>query len=164
MRSARIYHTITQCGFFVSVAILFLIPGIAESEGQDQKSPKIPQNRPLRNITIPANKGWVDCGWHLFQGQSIEIWAEGEVSCGKEGAESCGPDGYPNSSGGFWKAIPKANTGALIGRIGAKSARYFLVGSHSVVKAVIDGKLYLRVNDDNQFDNKGEFKVFLGFH
>jgi hypothetical protein len=148
-----------------------MLPGIAlvmvlaagRSGAQEPHAPKAPIDRPLRSMKVRAGKGWIDCGWHLFQGQSVEIWAEGEVSCKKGGSTPCGPDGCPNSSGGFWKPMPKANTCALIARIGEKSSRYFLVGSRGQVKAWMDGRLYLRVNDDNPFDNKGEFTAYLGF-
>ena len=164
MRSGWICPRVLKCGFLLCAVCLSAIPGAHQSKGQDEKSPEIPRNRPLRNVKIPADKGWVDCGWHIFQGQSIEIWAEGKVSCGKESAESCGPDGYPNTEGGAWKPMPKVNTGALIARIGNKSTRYFPVGTHTVLKAWVAGKLYLRVNDSNVFDNKGEFTAYLGFH
>jgi hypothetical protein len=142
---------------------LFVVPDLKKTAAQEQTVPNPPGNRPLRSKKIRADKGWVDCGWHLFQGQSVEIWAEGEVSCKQDGSEPCGPDGCPGSGGGFWKPMPKANTCALIARIGEKSTRYFLIGSRGQVKAWMPGKLFLRVNDDNVFDNKGEFTVYLGF-
>ncbi len=100
----------------------------------------------------------------MFEGQSIEIWGEGKVFCKKGSEESCGPDGYPDSGGGLWKPIPKANTGALIAKIGEKSSHYYTVGSFAVIKVWTAGRLYLRVNDSNVFDNKGEFTAYLGFH
>jgi hypothetical protein len=142
---------------------LFLMPGLPRAAAQEQNASKVPGNRPLRSMKVRADKGWIDCGWHLFEGQSIEIWAEGEVFCKKNSPEPCGPDGCPGSGGGFWKPMPKANTCALIARIGEKSTRYYLVGSRGQIKTWLPGKLFLRVNDDNVFDNKGAFTVYLGF-
>jgi len=164
MRFRRMSQMFLKWGFLLCAVCLTAMPGAHQPAGQDENPPKIPRNRPLRSIKIPADKGWVDCGWHIFQGQSIEIWAEGEVSCGKENSETCGPAGYPNSEGGAWKPMPKVNTGALIARIGNKSTRYFPVGTYAVLKAWMPGKLYLRVNDSNVFDNEGEFTAYLGFH
>ena len=164
MRSTRIWRMILRRGFLLGTIFALLIPGALPSKGQDPKPPDIARNRPLRSVKIPAAKGWVDCGWHVFQGQSIEIWAEGKVFCGKRSTESCGPEGYTNSGGGSWKPMPKVNTGALIARIGNKSTRYFQVGAYAVAKAWMPGKLYLRVNDNNVFDNRGEFTAYLGFH
>ncbi len=151
-----------QVRSILGLAAVFLFLISPYQKAQESRG-KPPEGRPLRSVTIPANKGWVDCGWHLFQGNSIEIWAEGEVFCKKGESVSCGPDGYPDSAGGFWKPMPKANTCALIARIGEKNFGYFLIGSRGTIKALLPGKLYLRVNDSNVFDNQGEFKAYLGF-
>jgi len=111
----------------------------------------------LESVTIPGDSTWVDTGVDLQSGDAIEFAAVGKVYWKKSSAESCGPDGVPGK--GFWKPISSANTAALIGKIGSGSSDYFVIGSKFRGRATVAGRLFLGINDDNNFDNRGEFQV-----
>ncbi len=111
----------------------------------------------VKSAIIPGDSTWVDTGVDVEAGDMIEIGAAGKVYWKKNSAESCGPDGVPGK--GFWKPISSANTGALIGKIGTGSSDYFVIGSSFRGRATEGGRLFLGINDDNNFDNRGEFKV-----
>jgi len=111
----------------------------------------------LGSFTVPGDSTWVDTGIDLGVGDLVEISAAGNVYWKKNSEESCGPAGVPGK--GFWKPISKANTGALIGKVGAGSVNFFVIGSEFRSQVTEDGRLFLGINDDNNFDNRGEFKV-----
>jgi len=113
-------------------------------------------------IRVPGDSTWVDTGLDVLPGHRIEIQATGQVFWKKNSQEACGPDGVPGK--GFWKPISKANTAVLIGKIGPSSSSCFVVGSAFTGRATQGGRLFLGINDDNNFDNRGEFqaRVFVG--
>ncbi len=111
----------------------------------------------LKSTTIPGDSTWVDTGVDLEAGAMVTIESAGKVYWKKNSAESCGPDGVPGK--GFWKPMSSANTAALIGKIGNSSAGYFVIGSRFGRRTTEAGRLFLGINDDNNFDNRGEFEV-----
>ncbi len=111
----------------------------------------------VRSLTIPGDSAWVDAGVDVAIGDMVEFGALGKVYWKKNSADSCGPDGVPGK--GFWKPISSANTGALIAKIGADSSDYFVIGSRFRGRVTKGGRLFLGINDDNNFDNRGEFEV-----
>jgi len=111
----------------------------------------------LKSARIPGDSTWVDTGIDVQAGDLVKIDAAGKVYWKKNSAESCGPDGVPGK--GFWKPISSANTGALIGKIGVNSTDYFVIGSRFSQRMTGTGRLFLGINDDNNFDNRGEFEV-----
>jgi predicted Zn-dependent protease len=110
-----------------------------------------------RGVAVPGDSVWVDTGIDLLAGDTVEVWAKGQVYWKKNSEDSCGPEGIPGK--GFWKPISKANTAALIGRIGADSFSYFVVGAHFRAQALTAGRLYLGINDDNNLDNRGGYEA-----
>lgn len=110
-----------------------------------------------RRITVPGDTVWLDSGLQLNAGDYVEIEAEGKVFWKKNSDEWCDPDGIPRK--GFWKPLSSANTGALIAKIGQESYDYFVVGSSLVIRSNGVGRLFLGINDDNNFDNRGSFEV-----
>jgi len=111
----------------------------------------------VRSLTIPGDATWVDTGVDVAAGDIVEFGAVGKVYWKKNSADSCGPDGVPGK--GFWKPVSNANTGALIAKIGTGSSDYFVIGSKFRGRATKGGRLFLGINDDNNFDNRGEFEV-----
>jgi beta-barrel assembly-enhancing protease len=111
----------------------------------------------MRTITMPGNSVWLDSGVDIEAGDLIEIEAAGRVQWKKNSQESCGPDGIPGK--GFWKPLSKANTAALIGKVGESSYNYFVIGSHFRDRSSATGRLFLGINDDNNTDNRGSFEV-----
>jgi beta-barrel assembly-enhancing protease len=108
-------------------------------------------------LNVPGNTVWLDTGLDLAAGQAIEIKASGTLFYKKNSDESCDPWGIPGANKGFFKPMPKINTGALVGRIGAASETTFAIGAHRLVKTPAAGRLFLGINDDNNFDNRGNF-------
>lgn len=108
---------------------------------------------------IPAGTPWYDTGIDVYSGQAVFIVAQGQIYWKKNSNEWCGPDGAPNTGKGFWKPIPSVNTGALIARIGDSTTNVFPVGSRRSFQCPAAGRLYLGINDDNAFDNRGSFQV-----
>lgn len=119
-------------------------------------------------IEMPLGR-LTDTGWDLVKGQSYEITARGIVQWGAEGSRS-DPDGSPNvaeSLTGLLLAPPPApefRTGALVG-IGlpanGDATQPFLIGKHYVGTALINGRLYLFINDGFVDNNKGSFFVSI---
>lgn len=110
---------------------------------------------------IPAGTPWYDTGIDVSYGQAVFIVAQGQVFWKKNSNEWCGPDGAPNTGKGFWKPIPSVNTGTLIARIGDSATNVFPVGSGRSFQCPLAGRLYLGINDDNAFDNRGSFQVAI---
>ncbi len=110
-----------------------------------------------REIAVPGNATWIDTGIDLEPGDRLAVTAEGTIQWKKGSEESCGPDGVPGK--GFWKPISKANTAALLGKIGDSSVGYFVLGGRYQGNVLKAGRLFLGINDDNNFDNRGEFQV-----
>ncbi len=108
-------------------------------------------------ITIPGNTVWKNTGIYLSKGDVVEIRAGGRVYWKKRSNENCGPDGAPGTKGGFFKPISSLLTGCLIGKIG--NSGYFKIGSYRKFMSKVNGYLFLGINDDNNFDNRGKFFV-----
>lgn len=129
----------------------------SEDEGRRAGLQRGSQEAAVRSLTVPGDATWIDTGLDLAAGSLLEIDAAGKVYWKKNSAESCGPDGVPGK--GFWKPIASANTGALIGKIGRASTDYFVIGSEFRGRVTEAGRLFLGINDDNNFDNRGELRV-----
>jgi len=110
---------------------------------------------------IPAGTPWYDTGIDVYYGQAVFIVAQGQIYWKKNSNEWCGPDGAPNTGKGFWKPIPSVNTGTLIARIGDSATNVFPIGSGRSFQCPVAGRLYLGINDDNAFDNRGSFQVAI---
>jgi hypothetical protein len=124
--------------------------------------PAAPVHSGSRSVTlaVPGDTIWLDTGIDLAPGQVVEIMAKGQLYWKKNSSVYCTPDGAPNTASGFWKPVPKANTGALIGRIG-ENPDYFVIGSMRVFQANVGGRLAVGINDDNSFDNQGGYQVYI---
>ncbi|HQF87445.1 MAG TPA: M48 family metalloprotease [Acidobacteriota bacterium] len=111
-------------------------------------------------LAVPGDTAWLDTGIDLVPGQVVEIMAKGQVYYKRNSKVFCDPDGAPGTGSGFWKPIPKANTGALIGRIGDNPGA-FVIGSMRVFQTNVGGRLALGINDDNATDNLGGYQVYI---
>jgi Zn-dependent protease with chaperone function len=111
-----------------------------------------------RALSVPGNTVWVDTGIDVVEGQAVEIHAAGRVYWKKNSDAACSPAGAPGTGKGFWKPISSVNTGALIGKVG-DTYSYFYVGDQRAFRAPATGRLYLGINDDNPFDNRGGYNV-----
>jgi beta-barrel assembly-enhancing protease len=112
-----------------------------------------------RSLAVPGDTVWLDTGIDVGENQLVEFTASGIVYYKKKSNESCDPWGAPGTSGGFWKPLSKVSTGALIARVGPSSSTAFPVGAHRIFPMPAAGRLYLGINDDNNFDNRGSYEV-----
>jgi len=123
-----------------------------------------PASRPVytgrKALALPGDTAWLDTGIDLVPGQVVEIMAKGQVYYKRNSKVFCDPDGAPGTGSGFWKPIPKANTGTLIGRIGDNPGA-FVIGSMRVFQTNVGGRLALGINDDNATDNLGGYQVYI---
>jgi len=123
-----------------------------------------PASKPVytgrKALALPGDTAWLDTGIDLVPGQVVEIMAKGQVYYKRNSKVFCDPDGAPGTGSGFWKPIPKANTGTLIGRIGDNPGA-FVIGSMRVFQTNVGGRLALGINDDNATDNLGGYQVYI---
>ncbi len=152
---------------------------VIETKQPDPK-PEPTKQELSKTIEVPMNTPWTDTGIRLGAGQSINITANGRgvwkniakdnPNATPNSYEECGPDGTaPNApdyhSNISYYQFPKANKGALIGKIG-ENGIVFLVGSKLNERVENDGILFLGINDQkpeygstNWADNSGNFNA-----
>jgi beta-barrel assembly-enhancing protease len=137
--------------------------GLAEaSKAEGALEPIGSRDQAQTVLEVPGNTVWLDTGLEIHEGDMIEFWAEGEIFIKKNSDLSCDPSGVFGSGKGFFKPISRLNTGALVGRIVTEDkSEPFPIGTHRVLRAGVSGKLELGINDDNNFDNRGSYKVWL---
>ena len=130
----------------------------------------------VKQISVPADAGWVDTGLDAVQGDEFHIKGLGEI-CLQRGnpAANCGPAGLDLMTG--QQPIPDQNIGALVGKVAQlvsvrkdedtgeeirdEIAVYFFVGIENDVTVPLKGRLYLGVNENVVKDNTGEFTAFI---
>ena len=140
--------------------------GLAEGSrmaNQETLAPLGVREQAQHVFDVPGNTVWLDTGIPLRKGQHFEIWADGEVQIRRDTDLACDANGVFGTGKGFFKPISSVNTGALLGRIdaGNQSGKPFPIGAHSVLAAPEAGTLRLGINDDNNFDNRGAFRVWV---
>ncbi|MBI4889270.1 MAG: M48 family metalloprotease [Acidobacteria bacterium] len=138
--------------------------GLAQaSGGPPEAAPLGPREESQIILDLPGNTVWQAAKLSLSAGQPVEIWAEGEIFLRKDSDSPVDPSGMFASGRGFFKPIPSLNTGALLGRIVTDNVAGdpFPIGTHRVFRVPAAGRLELGINDDNNFDNRGSFRVFI---
>ncbi len=128
------------------------------SSGQSSL-PAVNQPAVARTLTVPGNVRWTDTGIDLVPGQIVEVTSHGRVYWKKNSQAWAPSSGAPGTGKGFWKPIPSVNTAALIGKIGDKTYKYFYIGEQLRFQVRTGGRLFLGINDDNPYDNRGAFTV-----
>lgn len=139
------------------------VAALAREPGQSATpAPSSLEWRAAHRIRVPGNTVWLSTGLSVRRNNSVAIQAEGEIQPVKGSDDSCGPEGLPGAAGGFFKPISRANTGALLARIKSlknQTSTPVLIGEGAAFTAPFDGILELGINDDNNFDNRGEFQT-----
>jgi hypothetical protein len=115
-----------------------------------------------KTVTVSSTEPWVDTGFDLKAGQTVQVKAEGEVYVNEKTVSQ--PDGVDDPEVNsftklMWKAhnvMYGADHGALIGKIG-EEGKPFLVGGDATFEAEADGRLYLCVNDKDRKNNQGTY-------
>ncbi len=135
-----------------------------DSRPPRRDDPREPGRRPVgmreRRIVVQANQHWTETGIDVRSGQTIYFEAGGFINWGR--GKRDGPDGEQNSPYWATRPIPNRPAAALIGKIGADSTDYFLIGTEQgPIRMRSGGRLFLGVNDDNVSDNSGNFPVVV---
>ena len=113
---------------------------------------------PPGSIVVSAKTAWTDSGVSVRAGDFVSIRSEGVIQWGPGSSATAGPGGVSGRAASSRAPVPAGEHGALIGRIG--NGRPFVIGNRQDSFQVPNaGRLYLGVNDDNLFDNDGEFIV-----
>ncbi len=114
-------------------------------------------------IRVSSHKPWTKTGIRLNKGEEVVVTATGRVNACQPAHPFCGPWARWIGPKGSTDLPILTDNGfpsmALVGRIGELSP--FYIGSAVTFEALVDGVLYLGVNDQpNTFgDNAGGFKV-----
>ena len=99
----------------------------------------------LSRIRVYAYRDWQSTGVRVHQGDLVSIQARGTWSYTPD--EYHGPEGHRRYSAPAFYPVPGIPGGALIGRIGT-GGRFFYVGRSVRWRAISDGQVYLRIDDD----------------
>jgi hypothetical protein len=106
--------------------------------------------------------GWQSTSIALIEGDNIEFHATGEMTLSD--GHTTGPDGIAHGWTDLLRLYPmsSADSGALIGRIGAGDAALpFLIGANRTWTASSGGLLYLRANLSPDLTGEGSFQVSI---
>lgn len=115
-----------------------------------------------QELDISGAQAWTDTGIDLKAGDTLHISATGSVHF--DGARENGPDGLARGWLDLVRILPlnDAGRGALLGKIGSSdAARPFLVGPRAQIKAPIDGRLFLGLNESSNDQPQGSFHVTI---
>jgi len=124
-----------------------------------------PYLKPGVTVSVAASQLWQDSGFAVGTGDTVtSVYASGNWSVNPwvGSYDAAGTSAYTAKDG---YALPGANEGALIGRVGTTT---FLLGDSGTVPAGLSGELYLIANDDlggaygsGYADNTGAVTVFI---
>jgi len=123
------------------------------SEGaSDVTSPRV--------VRVNAQQRWTDTGVDVRRGEDVTFDSRGQVQLSGDSNDVATPAGSQKPG----RATPSTNVnapaGALIARIGESTT--IVIGDRRSIRAPLDGRLYLGINDDHLPDNEGEFSVTVG--
>lgn len=131
--------------------------GVGGTAGTVQSAPRAdpePQVAPLDyKLEISSTEPWTDTGIELRPGDSAEIEASLSTSSGggTPSAPACDPEGVrPTEREMPDLPLPRANPGALIGRLSSSHAAPFLIGRRATMSVSATGALSLGVNTDGE--------------
>lgn len=105
------------------------------------------------SITLAANRGWMQTGIQVKQGEKVDLRANGDVTLARLGSSRA--DGIPADDPA--KPAPNCATGALIARIGNGSV--ICVQQRKTFIASDSGELWVSVNAGNVQKNTGVFNL-----
>ena len=112
------------------------------------------------SVKVPATSDWVATGVTVRRGDRLVFSATGEIGLSADAADVASPDGSLTGRRAPISPMPGTLAGALIGMVGMTPP--FAIGTQSTpIVAPADGQIFLRVNDDNMADNRGEFTVTI---
>ena len=107
-------------------------------------------------VQVSARQAWTYSGIIVERGERVRFSVGGSIQIAP--TTTVNPDGDPNSPGRATYPVRTMNSGALVGRVGART---FPIGTRSEVVMPLAGRLELGINDDNFRDNNGAFAVTI---
>ncbi len=113
-----------------------------------------------RELDISGASPWTDTGVDLKAGDTLKITATGSLHFA--GAKENGPEGLARGWMDLLRILPvnEAGRGTLVGRIGSSDAsRPFLIGPRAQMKAPVDGRVFLGINEAANDQPEGSFHV-----
>ena len=110
-------------------------------------------------IVVRPTDRWTDTGIFVRQGDILTFSATGSIEMSGESGDPADPTG--SRTGRLAPNAPLKNepAGILLARIGVGTP--VAVGRTTQIRAALDGRLYLGVNDDYLDDNHGEYRVVV---
>jgi len=112
-------------------------------------------------VVISGKGGWQETDVKVKKGERIEIKAEGNVRVSRRSMGFVGPEGSTKES---WikryNIVPEVPHGGIIAEIRPLGLPFF-VGEHHIFQAEMDGILAFNVNDTDQEENDGKFRVTI---
>jgi hypothetical protein len=152
-----------------------LLPPLIIS-GEEQQFSQEDVLTPVKEMEVAANLGWVDTEIDVKEGEQYVFKASGNISLQKGNpVANCGPEGLDLQT--VQQPITDHNLGALVGRvvkvlsvrideetgeeIREEVSRVFFIGPEAEVDIVLEGRLYLGINDNVYADNDGKFVVSI---
>lgn len=133
--------------------------GIPSAAGRPSSGGAFSRLGAARTVTVSATEAWTDTGLDVRAGDVLRITASGTIGWAPEAGAVAPPAG---ASGPATDAapVPRANIGALVGRV-ANGRAFLAIASNGTVRVEQSGRLFLGVNDDVLSDNRGSFRVSI---
>lgn len=119
-----------------------------------------PIELPANAVRVPATSDWVSTGINVRRGDRVTFEAKGEIAISAADGDMANPSGSLQGRRANASPMPGVLAGALIGMVG-RSPAFAIGGQTTPLVMPADGQIFLRVNDDNMADNKGEFVVTI---
>jgi hypothetical protein len=148
------------------VALLALVPLLVPAYAPGTAGRRPQDLKPIKELVIPGNVGWVDTGIDVEEGEELFFRSEGEISLQRGNPDAaCGPDGADIQ--GLQQPVPGQNLGCLAGKVSQvlsvrdELIRCFFIGHEQSVAMPIRGRLYVGVNENVVRDNDGQFRVAI---
>ena len=158
----------------VNLLLLAVFISLAFGTGLNQAVSN--ENILVKQVEVLAASGWVDTGIEVKEGEKLIFQASGSISLQKGNPiANCGPEGLDLQTP--QQPLSDRNLGALVGKvvkvlsirideetgeeIKEEVVRVFYVGKEAEVEMLLEGRLFLGVNDNVYADNDGKFTVAI---
>jgi Ca2+-binding EF-hand superfamily protein len=110
-------------------------------------------------VTVLSTERWTDTAIDVRAGDILTFQATGSIEMSGESGDPADPTGSRTGRRAPNAPLPNEPAGILLARIGTGAP--IEVGRTTRIRASLDGRLYLGVNDDYLGDNHGEYRVVV---
>lgn len=118
------------------------------------------QNNAVKEFDLAAKDRWLDTGLDVAAGDTMKFTVTGTVQYA--GSKPSTPEGSARGWKDLLRPFPlnDAGRGAVIGRVGTNAAaRPFLIASARESKALLPGRLFVRINQPDNDSASGNYRV-----